>query len=98
MGLPVLTRVGDTFSSRMAASLLQAIGLPELIADSTSAYEAIALALARNASRLAALRQRLRSNRDSQPLYDTQRFTRDLEAAYEQMVERNRADLPPGIT
>ena len=98
MGLPVLTRIGDTFASRMAASVLRAIGLPELITDSAAAYEAIALALARNPTRLAELRQRLWSNRDSQPLYDTERFTRDLEAAYEQVVERNRADLPPGIT
>jgi predicted O-linked N-acetylglucosamine transferase (SPINDLY family) len=95
MGLPLLTRTGDTFSSRMAASLLQAIGLPELIADSTAAYEAIALALARNPSRLAALRQRLKDNRDRQPLFDTASFARNLEAAYIQMAERSQAWLPP---
>jgi len=85
VGVPVLTRPGATFASRVAGSLLGAIGLPELITTSLEDYESLALQLARDPARLAALRQKLGRNRDTYPLFDTHRFTRHLEAAYTTM-------------
>jgi protein O-GlcNAc transferase len=94
-GLPVLTRIGNTFASRVAASLLRAANLPDLVTQSTEEYEALALALSRDPARLQALRQRLAATRDSCPLFDTPRFTRGLEAAYRAMWDRHLAGLPP---
>jgi predicted O-linked N-acetylglucosamine transferase (SPINDLY family) len=94
-GLPVLTCPGEAFASRVAASLLGAVGLPELIARNRDAYEAMALDLATHPERRAAIRQKLAANRTTQPLFDTARYARDLEQAYRQMVERRRAGLPP---
>ncbi len=81
-GLPVLTCLGDAFAGRVAASLLTAVGLPELITHSHAEYESLALALATRPEQLAALRQKLAVNRTTQPLFDTARFTRHIEAAY----------------
>ena len=94
-GLPVLTCLGTTFAGRVAASLLTAIGLPELITSSLDAYEALALQLASEPARLQAIRQKLQAQRDSAPLFDTPRFTAHLEKAYLQMVERYRQGLAP---
>ncbi|MGY4402850.1 tetratricopeptide repeat protein [Bradyrhizobium sp. USDA 3315] len=94
-GLPVLTILGDTFASRVAASLLHAVGLPELIAESPEAYERMAVDLATDPSRLAALRTRLAANRLTAPLFDTKRFTRHIEAAYTTMYARHRAGIAP---
>lgn len=94
-GAPVLTYSGETFASRMAASLLNAVGLPELVTSSLAAYEAMAVELATQPTKLDALRQRLAINRLTSPLFDTPRFTRHLEAAYEQMVSRSRQGLEP---
>lgn len=85
MGLPVLTCSGHTFASRVAGSLLSAIGLPELIAGSLDHYERLALELAREKGKLAALRARLARNRLTTPLFDTPAFARNLEAAYWKM-------------
>ncbi|MGA9032483.1 MAG: tetratricopeptide repeat protein, partial [Sulfuricaulis sp.] len=94
-GLPVLTCLGETLAGRVAASLLQAIGLPELITRGHADYEALALALATQPERLAAIRQKLALNRTTQPLFDTPRFTRHIEAAYLKMHERYQAGLSP---
>ena len=94
-GLPVLTCVGDTFAGRVAASLLYAIDVPELISPSLEAYEQLAIGLATDPDRLAAIKQKLSDNRLTTPLFDTARFTRDLEAAYTAMAARHRAGLPP---
>jgi predicted O-linked N-acetylglucosamine transferase (SPINDLY family) len=94
-GLPVLTLMGNSFASRVAASLLNAIGLPELITVTPQAYEAMAIELARNPEKLHALKQKLASNRLTTPLFDTPQFTKDLEQAYVQMYSRYQADLPP---
>jgi predicted O-linked N-acetylglucosamine transferase (SPINDLY family) len=94
-GVPVLTLLGETYAGRVAASLLRAVGLPELITESPEAYEALALELATDAPRLAALRQRLAGNRLTYPLFDTALFTRHIEAAYLAMWERHLAGLPP---
>lgn len=85
-GLPLLTQPGQAFASRMAASLLRAIGLPELITHSAAEYEALAVQLARHPHQLQAMRQRLVDNRLSSPLFDTTRFTRNLEDAYRSLV------------
>jgi len=94
-GLPVLTCPGNTFAGRVAGSLLHAIGLDELVATSLDDYEALALHLAREPEILAQLRARLARNRQSYPLFDTARFTRNLEAAYTQMWETWKAGRPP---
>ena len=94
-GLPVLTQIGETFASRVAASLLNAIGLPELIAHSVADYEVMAFELATHPTRLSALRAKLAANRLTEPLFDTERSTRDLESAYLNMHSRQQAGLPP---
>jgi predicted O-linked N-acetylglucosamine transferase (SPINDLY family) len=94
-GLPVLTRAGSTFSSRIAASALRAVGLPELITHGEAEYERRAVELARGGEELGALRRRLDRVRESAPLFDTARFTRTLEQAYCRMVDRHQAHLPP---
>ena len=94
-GLPVLTLMGDSFASRVAASLLNAMGLPELITNKQAEYEALAIELASNPEKLADLKQKIASNRLTTPLFDTPQFTKDLERAYVQMYERYQADLAP---
>jgi predicted O-linked N-acetylglucosamine transferase (SPINDLY family) len=94
-GLPVLTRAGATFAGRVAASLLHALGLPDLIMATAEEYEAKAVSLARDADAVAAVRQRLAHNRMAAPLFDTTRFTRNLETAYQAMFGRWQAGLPP---
>jgi protein O-GlcNAc transferase len=81
-GLPVLTCLGGSFAARVAASLVTAVGLPELVTASLADYEALALRLARDAPLLGALRQRLERHRKSHPLFDTARLCRHIEAAY----------------
>jgi predicted O-linked N-acetylglucosamine transferase (SPINDLY family) len=94
-GLPVLTYEGDTFASRVASSLLRAIEMPELITHSLEEYEALTLKLARDPALLAATKDKLAKNRLSTPLFDTERFTRHLEAAYQTMYERAQRGEPP---
>ena len=94
-GLPVLTLMGNAFASRVAASLLNAIELPELITSTPQAYEALAIEIAKNPEKLAALKQKLASNRLTTPLFDTPQFTKDLERSYVQIYERYQAGLPP---
>jgi protein O-GlcNAc transferase len=94
-GLPVLTCLGETFPGRVAASLLHAIGLPQLISRDLAAYEAQAFELAANPEELRLLREKLSENRLTQPLFDTARFARHIESAYSAMWERNQAGLPP---
>lgn len=94
-GVPVLTLMGDSFAGRVGASLLHAIGLDELITQSESAYETLAIALAADLGRLRTVRDKLRANRLTAPLFDTVRFVRHLEAAFEMMHARAQAGLPP---
>ncbi|WP_449226967.1 O-linked N-acetylglucosamine transferase, SPINDLY family protein [Azospirillum argentinense] len=95
MGLPVVTRMGDSFASRVAASLLNAAGLPETITTDADAYEALAVRLAGDPAALAGLRRRLDAGRATAPLFDSPRFTRHLEWAYRTMWDRHAAGLPP---
>ena len=94
-GLPLLTCVGRSFASRVAASLLTAIGLPELVTTTQQQYEALALALATDPERLGRIRRKLESNRLTTPLFDTPLFTRHIEDVFTQMYERLLASLPP---
>jgi protein O-GlcNAc transferase len=95
VGLPLVTCAGRGFAARMAGSLLRAIGLPDLVTESMSAYEALALRLATASEVLAEVRDRLSRNRPTAPLFDTARFTRRLEAAYLTMWERAERGLAP---
>jgi len=95
-GLPVITCSGKGFPSRVAASLLNAIGLPELVAETREDYEHLALDLARNPDRLAAIKDRLDDNRLRTPLFDPERFTENLEAGYRQAYEQFLAGGPQG--
>jgi len=94
-GLPVLTRIGESFAGRVAASLLDAVGLPELIAESQERYEAMAVEFATNPGLLAKIREKLGRNRLTTPLFDSELFTEHLEDAYTQIYERYQADLGP---
>ena len=94
-GLPVLTMAGETFASRVSASLLNAVGLPELVTHELADYEAQALRWARSPDALADLRQRLRAQRTTTPLFDTEGFAHRIETAYEAMWERHATGLPP---
>jgi predicted O-linked N-acetylglucosamine transferase (SPINDLY family) len=88
-GLPVLTVMGSAFAGRVAASLLHAIGMPELVTSNLADYEALALALARDPAQLAALKAKLARNVATTPLFEADGFTRDLEAAYLGMKNYN---------
>jgi predicted O-linked N-acetylglucosamine transferase (SPINDLY family) len=93
-GLPVITAMGQSFPSRVAGSLLHALGVPELATESFEAYEALALRLAANPQALVALRERIVAQRHTHALFDTAGFCRDLEAALAEMVSA-RHPVPP---
>jgi predicted O-linked N-acetylglucosamine transferase (SPINDLY family) len=94
-GLPVLTCLGETFAGRVAASLLNATGLPDLVTTTLEAYEQLAIDLATHPEKLAAIKHKLAENRLTMSLFDTQLFTKRIEAAYSAMYERYQAGLPP---
>ena len=94
-GLPLLTVRGSAFAARVGASLLGALGLEELIAGSLPEYERLAVTLATDRPRLESLRSRLAEARLTKPLFDTEGYTRSLEAAYTAMLERASAGLAP---
>jgi len=94
-GLPVLTCLGETFAGRVAASLLKAIGLPELITQSHEEYKTLAVILATNPKKLATIKHRLLENRETHPLFNTKLFTRHIEDAFTQMYQRYQATLLP---
>jgi protein O-GlcNAc transferase len=95
IGVPVLTCPGPTFPGRVAASLDRAIGLSELIVPSLEEYEKLALALARDPARISALKAKLAHHRGTQPLFDTKRFARNIEAAYRTMWVRYQLGRSP---
>ena len=94
-GLPVLTMMGKSFASRVAASLLNAIDLPELITNTQEDYEAMAVDLATKPEKLNTVRKNLLENRLIRPLFNTPLFTKNLEAAYIKMYEKHLAELEP---
>src|SRR6267378_207619 len=98
-GLPVVTCLGSTFAGRVAASLLHAVGLPELATGSLDQYEALASKLAGEPALLAELKARLAANLATAPLFDTARTCRNIEAAYSAMWRRQqRGDAPAGFS
>lgn len=94
-GLPVLTCAGEAFASRVAASLLMAIGLPELVTTTQEQYESTAVELATNRERLLMVKQKLENNRLCTALFDTARFTKAIEFAFTKMYERCQDGSPP---
>jgi protein O-GlcNAc transferase len=94
-GLPIVTRLGDTFAGRVAASLLNAVGLPELITCTSDEYEQLALELATDRDKLLLIKKRLADNRLKCPLFDTELFTKHIESAYQKMWERHLTGLKP---
>jgi predicted O-linked N-acetylglucosamine transferase (SPINDLY family) len=94
-GLPVLTCRGETYASRIGASVLTAIGLPELVAGSSAEYEALAFDLATQPKKLGTIRRKLEEHRLTYPLFDSPRFARNIENVYTQILTRARDGLPP---
>ena len=95
MGLPVLTCRGQSFASRMAASVISAINLPELITDTREEYESLAIELATNAKKFKVIKDKLKENLLTAPLYDTAKFTENLESVYKVMYQRYHDGLEP---
>jgi predicted O-linked N-acetylglucosamine transferase (SPINDLY family) len=95
MGLPVLTCAGDGFAARVAASLLTAVQLPQLIARDLAHYEELAVELATDRSRLSDIKRALLDSIPTAPLFDTRRTTADIESGYAQIQARHEARLPP---
>lgn len=94
-GTPVLTLLGQSFPGRVAASLLNAIGLSELVTQNQKEYESLAIEIANNPSKLVQIKEKLYSNLATTSLFNTEQFTRNIEAVYEKMVEQYQKDLKP---
>jgi predicted O-linked N-acetylglucosamine transferase (SPINDLY family) len=94
-GLPMLTCAGDAFASRVGASLLNAVEIPELITTTVEQYEGLAVELAVDVPRLTEIRRRLAGNRHTAALFDVSRYTPDLESVYGRAYDRYQAGLPP---
>jgi protein O-GlcNAc transferase len=94
-GVPLLTCAGDAFAARMGGSLLNALGLPQLITTNQGDYEQRAIELANNAAQLSDIRNQLAANRDTHPLFNSEVYCRHLETAYRQMWSRTQAGKPP---
>jgi len=94
-GVPLITLQGNHYASRVASSVLTAVGLPELVTYQLEDYEKLAVRLAKHADELRAVRGKLTQNRLTQPLFDTSRFTKDLETAYKEMWRISLAGEPP---
>ena len=95
MGLPVITCQGQSFSSRMGASILKAINMPELITSTQKEYESKAIELAMNPQKMREIKEKLAKNIKTAPLYNTPLFTKHLESAYEKIYERYHDNLKP---
>ena len=88
-GLPVLTKIGESFAARVSASLLTSIGLPELITHSEDEYEQLALKLARNPDQIKLLKDKLRNVRESSNLFNSKLYTKELEQKFRELVYCN---------
>ena len=95
-GVPMVTFPGETFASRVGASLLNAVGTPELVCRDLAHYEQTVVELAADLARRQALRERLVGARLNAPLFDSQRFTHDIESLYLRMATRCAEGLSPG--
>jgi len=94
-GLPVVTKVGEQFAARVAASLLRAVDLPELVTETDEAYEAMILDLATHPEKLAAIKAQLEKNHRSAPLFDTRRYTRNFERGLDLAYDLYLEGKPP---
>lgn len=94
-GLPVVTKQGKQFAARVGASLLQAIGLPGLITSTEAEYEALIYELAMDQERLKSIRDHIRDHRETCPLFDTMRYTRNFERGLTMAAERHQQAMPP---
>jgi predicted O-linked N-acetylglucosamine transferase (SPINDLY family) len=94
-GVPVVTCAGEAFAARMSGSLLRAVGLPELITHTLADYEALALRIGTTPDLLRQLQDKLRAQHHQSALFDTHRFTRHLESAYQTMWQRHQQGLQP---
>lgn len=95
VGLPVLTYLGRSFSARMCGSLLNAIGLPELVTSSQQDYEKLAISIGRDPDKILELKNKLAENRLTTQLFNTKLFTQNIELAYTKAYERYQSDLMP---
>ena len=95
MGIPVLTCIGNSFASRVAASLLNAVNLPELITTTQEQYESLAIELATKPEKLKKIKDKLVNNLPTAPLYNTPLFAKHLESAYLTMYEKYQQGLDP---
>ena len=95
MGLPIITLKGTSFNSREAASIINALNLPELITTTAEEYESLAIELASDPEKLKAIKDKLASNLSTAPLYNTPLFTKNLESAFTEMYERYHQGLEP---
>jgi protein O-GlcNAc transferase len=95
MGLPVLTYLGNSMVSREAASVINAVNLPELITTNQKEYESLAIELATHPEKLKIIKDKLASNLSTAPLYNTKLFTKNLESAYTEMYDRYQRGLEP---
>ncbi len=94
-GLPLLTLVGKSFAARVAASLLNAVGLQDMVVETQEEYETLAIDIAINPEKLDAIKARLKQNLLITPLFDTPLFTKNLESAYMQIYKRHQEGLLP---
>jgi len=95
MGLPMLTLKGESYQSKMGASILTALNLPELITLTPEEYESLAIELASNPDKLKIIKDKLASNLSTAPLYNTPLFTKNLESAFTEMYENHHKGLEP---
>jgi predicted O-linked N-acetylglucosamine transferase (SPINDLY family) len=95
MGCPMITKMGNSYASRLGASILSAVGLPELITITEAEYESLAIQLATHPEELKALKDKLLVNLSTQPLFDTQQFSHSIEEAYIAMYERSQSKKKP---
>jgi predicted O-linked N-acetylglucosamine transferase (SPINDLY family) len=94
-GLPLVTKLGKGFAARVAGSVLNALGLPELITENEHDYESLILKLATNSKKLANIKEKLAANRLTQPLFDTEQYTKNLEDGYKQAYQNYFEGRPP---
>ena len=95
MGLPVLTLSGSSFASRVGASLLTAVGMPELITNDQDDYESVAVDLASNPNKMNSIKKKLARNLENAPLFNTKDFTLQIEKSYAEIYEKNKLGLEP---
>jgi len=95
VGLPVLTKIGESFASRVAASLINSVNMPELITSTQDQYEALAIQLATDSLKFKDIKAKLENNLLSSPLYNTPLYAKQIESAYLAMYDRYQKGLEP---